>query len=58
MRSLYLVCTAGWGSPGEIYERGSVAGWQIRTGPNGEVLVIPEDKLESLSRYQGKIDDL
>jgi len=33
-----------------IYKRGSVAGWPTSTGPNGEVLVIPKGRLESLFR--------
>ena len=39
-----------WGSLGEIYKKVSVAGWPTSTGPNGEVLVIPKSRLESLSR--------
>jgi len=35
---------------GVTYKRCSVAGWPTSTGPNGEVLVIPKDRLESLSR--------
>jgi len=34
----------------QVYKRGSVAGWPTNTGPNGEVLVIPKGRLESLSR--------
>jgi len=37
-------------SLGEIYKRGSVAGWSTSMRPNGGVLVIPKDKLETLSR--------
>jgi len=37
-------------SLGEIYKRGSVAGWSTSMRPNGEVLVIPKDMLESLSQ--------
>jgi len=40
-----------WGSLGGIY-RGSVAGWSTNTGPKGEVLVTPKDRLEILSRDQ------
>jgi len=39
-----------WVSLGEIYKRGSVTGLSTSMGPNGEVLVIPKDRLESLSR--------
>jgi len=50
-----------WGSLGEIYRRGSVAGWPTGTGPNGEVLVIPKAGLwvylRTQSGYQGKIYD-
>jgi len=38
-----------WGSLGEIYKWGSVAGWLTSTGPNGKVLVIPKGRLASLS---------
>jgi hypothetical protein len=37
-------------SLGEIYKRGSVTGWSTSMGPNDGVLVIPKDRLESLSR--------
>ena len=33
----------------ETYKRGSVTGWPNSTGLNGEVLLIPKDRLESLS---------
>ena len=37
-------------SPVHILEVGSIAGWSTSTGLNGKVLVIPNDRLESLSR--------
>ena len=39
-----------WVSLGKICRKGSVAGWITSTGPNGKVSVIPNDRLESLSR--------
>ena len=39
-----------WVSPGKIFKKGSVAAWSTSTGLNGKVLVIPNDRLESLSR--------
>jgi hypothetical protein len=37
-------------SLGKICRKGSVDGWVTSTGPNGKVLVIPTDRLKSLSR--------
>ena len=37
-------------SLGKTYKRGSVAGWSTSMGLSDEVLVTPEDRLESLSR--------
>jgi len=39
-----------WVSLGKICRKGSAAGWVTSTGPNGKVSVIPNDRLESLSR--------
>jgi len=37
------------GSLDKIYKRGLVTGWPTSTRSNGEVLVIPKGRLESLS---------
>ena len=46
----FLDLSRPWVSVGKICRKGSVAGWTTSTGPNGKVLVIPNDRLESLSR--------
>ena len=45
----FLDLSRPWVSLGRICRKGSVAGWITSTGPNGKVLVIPTDRLESLS---------
>ena len=46
----FLDLSRPWVSLGRICRKGSVAGWITSTGPNGKVLVIPTDRLKSLSR--------